>query len=121
VLLWLAGAVVAWLLVSLLAFLVSSLVQGQQVSDQAEQALDPGGPGLFGPTTTLILGSDRRTKGTAEPGANTEGPSRADTILLQRSGGGKAAKLSIPRDTVVNVPGSGPTRSTPPTRSAAPR
>ena len=110
VLRWVAGVVVAWLLLSLLAFLVSSLVQGQQVSDEAEQALDPGGAGLFGSTTTLILGSDRRTSSTAEPGSSTEGPSRADTILLQRSGGGAAAKLSIPRDTVVNIPGSGPNK-----------
>ena len=107
VLRWVAGAILAWLLISLAAFLVSSLVQGQQVSAATEDALDPGGAGLFAPTTTLILGSDQRTEGTAEPGSSTEGPSRADTILLMRSGGGSSAKLSIPRDTVVDIPGSG--------------
>jgi LCP family protein required for cell wall assembly len=107
VLRWVAGAIVAWLLISLAAFLVSSLLQGQQVSDATERALDPGGAGLFAPTTTLILGSDQRTQSTAEPGSSTEGPSRADTILLMRSGGGASSKLSIPRDTVVDIPGAG--------------
>jgi LCP family protein required for cell wall assembly len=104
---WVAAGLASWVLIALLAFLVSSLVQAEHVSDATEQALDPGGPGLTAPTTTLILGSDQRTEGTREPGASTSGPSRADTILLMRSGGGKAAKLSIPRDTVVDIPGSG--------------
>jgi LCP family protein required for cell wall assembly len=50
----------------------------------------------------LILGSDRR------PGES--GPSRADTIMLMRYGGGKASRLSIPRDTLVDIPGSGPNK-----------
>src|SRR5207247_288342 len=36
------------------------------------------------------------------------GPSRSDTIMLIRSGLGHSAKLSIPRDTVVDIPGHGP-------------
>ena len=35
------------------------------------------------------------------------GPSRSDTILLLRIGGGHSAQLSIPRDTVVDIPGHG--------------
>jgi LCP family protein required for cell wall assembly len=35
-------------------------------------------------------------------------PSRSDTILLLRAGGGASARLSIPRDTVVDIPGHGP-------------
>jgi LCP family protein required for cell wall assembly len=55
-----------------------------------------------------VLGSDARPKGTKEPGASTIGQaSRSDTILLMRIGGGKNATLSIPRDTVVNIPGHG--------------
>ena len=49
----------------------------------------------------LVLGSDRR------PG---EERGRADTIMLMRYGGGKAARLSIPRDTLVNIPGVGPSK-----------
>jgi len=35
------------------------------------------------------------------------GPSRSDTIMLIRTGGGHSARLSIPRDTVVEIPGHG--------------
>ena len=55
-----------------------------------------------------MLGSDARTKGTKEPGANVGGPSRSDTILLMRVGGGRSARLSIPRDTIADIPGHGP-------------
>jgi LCP family protein required for cell wall assembly len=54
-----------------------------------------------------VLGSDRRQKHSKEPGANTKGPSRSDTIMLIRTGGGHAARLSIPRDTVLEIPGHG--------------
>ena len=56
-----------------------------------------------------MLGSDARPKGTKEAGAQTIGEpgSRSDTILLLRIGGGKNATLSIPRDTVVPIPGHG--------------
>src|SRR5205807_432626 len=33
--------------------------------------------------------------------------SRSDTLMLIRTGGFKSARLSIPRDTVVNIPGHG--------------
>jgi LCP family protein required for cell wall assembly len=52
-----------------------------------------------------VLGSDERTEGLAEPGSG--GPSRADSIMLLRIGGGANASLSIPRDTVVDIPGHG--------------
>ena len=55
-----------------------------------------------------MLGSDARPKDSKEPGANKIGqPSRADSILLMRVGGGANATLSIPRDTVVEIPGHG--------------
>ena len=54
-----------------------------------------------------LLGSDRRQKSSKEPGAQTTGFGRSDTILLSRTGGGHAARLSIPRDTVVEIPGRG--------------
>jgi len=56
----------------------------------------------------LVLGSDARPKGSKEAGANFIGsPSRSDSIMLMRVGGGKNATLSIPRDTVVDIPGHG--------------
>ena len=62
---------------------------------------------IVSPTNVLILGSDLRAKGTKEPGAATSGPSRSDSIQLMRVGGGHGSKLSIPRDTVVEIPGYG--------------
>ena len=70
-------------------------------------ALKPAGYPLTSPNNILVLGSDRRPKGSKEPGANTSGPSRSDTIMLIRTGGGHSARLSIPRDTVVEIPGHG--------------
>ena len=107
---FLALAVAAWLLVSLLVFLVSAGVQSGKVSDEAKDALADSGFTLTSPNTVLVLGSDARTEGTSEPGSSVGGPSRSDTIMLMRIGGGQNQQLSIPRDTVVDVPGRGQTK-----------
>jgi LCP family protein required for cell wall assembly len=86
---------------------VSAQIQRDNVSDAARNALKPGGYTLTSANTILVLGSDARTKGLAEPGSTIGGPSRSDSILLIRAGGGKSARLSIPRDTVVDIPGHG--------------
>jgi LCP family protein required for cell wall assembly len=104
---WLALALVAWVGLSVVLFLISAQVNQDQVSAGAQAQLAGGGVGIFKAQTTLILGSDQRTAGTKEPGASVSGPSRSDSILLVRSGGGHSAKLSIPRDTVVDIPGHG--------------
>jgi LCP family protein required for cell wall assembly len=105
---WLVTALAAWLLVSLILFLVSAQIQSAQVSDDADAELGGGGYTLTSPNTILLLGSDARAKGSKEPGANKIGePSRADSILLLRIGGGANSTLSIPRDTVVEIPGHG--------------
>src|SRR4051794_33075095 len=104
---WLVLALVGWLLLSLVLFLVSSTLRPDQAPAPAQAQLADGGGGLTRPQTTLVLGSDRRTPQTKEPGASTSGPSRSDSILLLRFGGGHSAKLSIPRDTVVDIPGHG--------------
>ena len=69
--------------------------------------LDPAGYPLTSANNILVLGSDRRQKDSKEPGAETTGSGRSDTIMLIRTGGGHAARLSIPRDTVVEIPGHG--------------
>jgi LCP family protein required for cell wall assembly len=104
---WIVLALVGWVLLSVVLFLVSAQVNQDQVSSAAQHELAGGGVGILGPQTTLILGSDQRTKGSKEPGASTSGPSRSDSILLVRSGGGHSAKLSVPRDTIVDIPGHG--------------
>jgi len=103
----LALALAAWIVLSVALFLISATLQQDKVPASAQAELGGGGVGLTSPQTTLILGSDRRTEGTKEPGASTSGPSRSDSIMLLRFGGGHSAKLSIPRDTVVDIPGHG--------------
>ena len=76
------------------------------MSSEAEAQLAGAGYPLVSANTILVLGSDQRPKGSKEPGANS-GPSRSDSIMLMRVGGGHSAKLSILRDTVVPIPGHG--------------
>ena len=108
VLRYLVLGVAAWLLVSLVLFLVSAQIQSAQISDAAGAKLSGGGYPLTSPNTILVLGSDARTTGTKEPGAQTIGqPSRSDSIMLLRIGGGANAQLSILRDLEVDIPGHG--------------
>jgi LCP family protein required for cell wall assembly len=104
---WLVLALVAWLGLSLVLFLISAQFAQKQVSSAAQAQLSSGGVGILKAQTTLILGSDVRTKSSHEPGAQTSGFGRSDSILLVRTGGGHSAKLSIPRDTIVDIPGHG--------------
>lgn len=105
---WLLTAIGGWILLSLVVFMISAFIQRKNTSDAARSALASSGYTLTSANTILVLGSDARQPGTKEPGANVGGPSRSDSILLIRAGGGKSAKLSIPRDTVVDIPGFGP-------------
>jgi LCP family protein required for cell wall assembly len=104
---WIALAIAGWLALSLVLFLVSAQIERGKVSAEAKAALRSAGFPLTSANTILILGSDARPKGSKEPGANPGGPSRSDTIMLWRVGGGHAARLSIPRDTIVDIPGHG--------------
>jgi LCP family protein required for cell wall assembly len=89
--------------------MISAQFEQEHVSGSAEGALDSAGPIATSANTVLVLGSDARTKKTNDTGRAISGnaPSRADTIMLMRVGPGKSARLSIPRDTVVDIPGSG--------------
>lgn len=108
VLRFVALAAIAWVLVSAIVFLISAQIQESKISSAAERQLSGAGYTLTKPNTVLMLGSDARPKGSKEAGANTIGsPSRSDSILLMRVGGGANATLSIPRDTVVDIPGHG--------------
>lgn len=102
---WVALAVGAWILLSAAVFFVSAQTQ-EGVSERTEAALSDGGSLLTG-STILVLGSDERPKGSLEPGARAQGPGRADSILLLRVGFGEVRRLSILRDTVVDIPGHG--------------
>jgi LCP family protein required for cell wall assembly len=97
----------AWVALSLLLFLISSHFQRTSPPADVAGVLDSAGYPLFSANNILVLGSDRRQKNSKEPHAETTGPGRSDSIMLIRTGGGHAARLSIPRDTVVEIPGHG--------------
>ncbi len=103
----LLALIVAWVALSLMLFLLSS--HFRRVSPPANVAgqLEPGGFLLSSANNILVLGSDKRQQDSKEPGADINGPSRSDSIMLIRTGGGHAARLSIPRDTVIEIPGHG--------------
>jgi LCP family protein required for cell wall assembly len=103
----LAGLMVAWLLLSLVLFLISSHLERTPLPTNVSAVLDPAGNPLTSANNILVLGSDRRQKNSKEPGAETTGYGRSDTIMLIRTGGGHAARLSIPRDTIIEIPGHG--------------
>jgi LCP family protein required for cell wall assembly len=121
---WIGLAALGWLLLSFLAFALSTQLQSTKLADDANSVLG-GNPFLIAsPQTILVIGTDARTADTKEPGAETrqrcidqgatgETPHggcagfRADTLLLVRAGGGVFRKLSIPRDTFAEIPGQG--------------
>ena len=108
VLAYLAMAIVAWLALSLVLFLISAQQQSGTIPASAQAALASGGNMLTSTDTVLVLGTDQRPKGSKEPGANTSDTgSRSDTIMLWRIGGGTSRRLSIPRDTLTTIPGFG--------------
>jgi LCP family protein required for cell wall assembly len=103
----LLGLVVGWLVLSLVLFLVSSHFERESLPGNVAGVLSPAGFPATSANNILVLGSDRREKDSKEPGAETTGYGRSDTIMLIRTGGGHAARLSIPRDTVIEIPGHG--------------
>jgi LCP family protein required for cell wall assembly len=106
-LLGLLTLIVAWLVLSLVLFLLSSHFERTSPPANVAAELEPAGFPLTSANNILVLGSDKRQRDSKEPGADVNGPSRSDTIMLIRTGGGHAARLSIPRDTVIEIPGHG--------------
>jgi len=105
---YVAIAVVAWLLLSLVLFVISAQIEQGNVPASAKAALSSGPNMLFSTDTVLVVGTDQRPAGSKEPGANTnDAGSRSDTLMLWRIGGGVSRRLSIPRDTVAEIPGHG--------------
>ncbi|HEX5852808.1 MAG TPA: LCP family protein [Solirubrobacteraceae bacterium] len=107
ILLSLVSLAFLWVLLSLVLFLLSSQFNRTSAPENVASVLDPAGYPLSAVNNILVLGSDRRQKNSREPGAEKSGPGRSDTIMLIRTGGGYSARLSIPRDTVVEIPGHG--------------
>jgi LCP family protein required for cell wall assembly len=123
---WVGIAALGWIVLSILAFALSAQIQKGKLANGITDQLD-GNPFLaVSPQTILVLGTDVRSDDFAGP-AESEGPNcledvtggkgsapacdhgpyRSDTIMLIRAGGTTFRKLSIPRDTLANVPGHG--------------
>jgi len=111
-LLWAVGLIVFWVGLSVVLFLISAQDHAGDLPAGASSQLTSGGPMLTSANNVLILGLDNRpTTGVDSKeggGANTsEKDANTDTIMLWRIGGGVSRRLSIPRDTLVNIPGLG--------------
>jgi LCP family protein required for cell wall assembly len=94
-------------LFSLVLFLISSHFERTPIQSDLGSVLDSASSPLTSANNILLLGSDRRQKNSKEPGAEKTGFGRSDSIMLIRTGGGHSSRLSIPRDTVVEIPGHG--------------
>ncbi len=107
----LLAVILGWLVLSLALFLISASENAGHLPKGAASQLAPGGPILTSANTVLIIGLDSRPlrgPGSKEPGANhNELAANTDTIMLWRIGGGVSRRLSIPRDTLVHIPGLG--------------
>jgi LCP family protein required for cell wall assembly len=108
---YVALLIVAWLLLSLILFMISAEAEKGNLPSSASAALASGPNMVTGTNTVLILGTDQRPTtgpGSKEPGSNhSDVGANSDTIMLWRIGGGTSRRLSIPRDTVAQVPGHG--------------
>ena len=114
-----------WILLSFVAFAISSQIQSGKLADDVGDELSSNPLLLFSGQTILVLGTDARPPGLASESETADEKcieaasrgetapegciaSRADTILLIRAGGTSFNKLSIPRDTVAAIPGHDP-------------
>src|SRR3954451_8700049 len=100
---WVVLAVVGWIALSFVVFLVSAQF-AEHSSATAEAALTRSGSLLTG-STILVLGSDARPPDSKEPGAG--GPARSDSMILLHVAFGSVRKVSILRDSQANIPGHG--------------
>jgi LCP family protein required for cell wall assembly len=106
-------ACICWLAFSSVLFLISASVHSGDLpgGKATTDALTSSGPMLFTPSNVLVVGLDSRpTTGysSKEGGANhDELAARTDTLMIWRVGGGVSRRLSIPRDTLVDIPGYG--------------
>ncbi|HVW46402.1 MAG TPA: LCP family protein [Solirubrobacterales bacterium] len=126
---WVGIAILAWIVVSLLAFAVSAQLQSFKLAGEAKDALH-GNPFILpSAQNILVMGTDARPVDTKEPTAAhnpkcyeqqekgeaphppcSQGEYRADTLMVIRAGGGTFNKLSIPRDSFAEIPGYQPTK-----------
>jgi LCP family protein required for cell wall assembly len=102
---------VAWVILSIVLFVISASGGNLPGGSATTNALASAGPMLFTPNNILVVGLDTRPKtgySSHEAGANySEKNANTDTLMVWRVGAGVSRKLSIPRDTLVDLPGCG--------------
>ncbi len=110
------GRLILLVLVAWIAFLVAVPVWASSKIERVD--IEPSGdrPGSQPGTTYLLVGSDSRkglsraeNKRLGTGGVGDVGQ-RTDTIMLLHTGSGPSMLLSIPRDSLVDIPGSGRTK-----------
>jgi LCP family protein required for cell wall assembly len=106
---YVVSLLVAWVLLSAVLFFISATDKAGNIPKSLSAALTKtSAPMLLSAQNVLVLGLDNRPTTTHEPGAETsESDARTDSIMIWRVGGGVSRKLSIPRDTYVDIPGAG--------------
>jgi LCP family protein required for cell wall assembly len=111
---WVVGLLIAWVVLSAVLFFISAESRTGSLPAGAKAQLSGGATMLFSPETVVILGLDNRPTtgaGSKEGGLTSsqqqERYARTDSIMLWRIGGGVSRRLSIPRDTLVDIPGCG--------------
>jgi LCP family protein required for cell wall assembly len=99
------------LLLAWLVFLVAVPIISWTSVDKVEFEPDGDRPSDQPGTTYLLVGTDSREDLTKEErqelSTGNPGGSRTDTIMLLHTGSGPNLLLSIPRDSIVDIPGSG--------------
>ncbi len=95
VLKYLGLALLGWLLVSAVLFLVSAQIQSSKIDDAANEQLGGGGFPLTTPNTILVLGSDARTEENAEPGAQTIGAPEPQRLDPAAAGGRRRQRAAL--------------------------
>lgn len=107
---------VFWVALSIVLFFVSASTHSGDLpgGSATEAALSSAGPMLFTPNNILVVGLDNRPtsgysskEGGLSSSDHSEISARTDTIMIWRVGGGASRRLSIPRDTLVDIPNCG--------------
>jgi LCP family protein required for cell wall assembly len=108
--------IVGLLLLAWVAFLIAVPTNAWKKVDKVSAFPTAGRPADQPGTTYLLVGSDSR-KGLTRAenrrlgtGGVGDVGQRTDTIMLLHTGGGKPLLLSIPRDSLVSIPGYGTTK-----------
>lgn len=103
---WLLVLLVVWIV-----FLIAIPLWAWSKVDKVDAFPDGGRPDEQDGTTYLMVGSDSRGDLTAEErkelGTGNASGQRTDSIMLLHTGDGPNLLMSIPRDTLVEIPGQG--------------